>query len=132
MKQVINVPHLTEYNRERGVPLSPAIRANGLLFLSGIGPLDIPSGTTIQGDIREQTEASIDALQYVLQAAGSCLDQVVNTRIYVTNSGHYDAINDVYARRFAVDPPARTFVTVASWFGGFDIEIEAVALDPTN
>lgn len=131
-KQTIEVPFLSAHNRERGIPLSAVTRANGFLFLSGLGPLNLRTGETVQGSIHEQTAASLDAIATLLDGVGSGLEYIVNARIYVTNAGHYDAINAVYSRYFPVDPPSRTFVTVGSWFGGFDIEIEAIAIDPTH
>lgn len=127
--RVVEVPVLSELNRERGIPLSMATRAGGLLYLSGLGPLDHRTGELVRGTIEEQTETSLRSIEHVLRAAGSSLDRVVNARIYVTNSGYYDAVNAVYSRFFPVDPPSRTFVTVGSWFGAFDIEIEVVALE---
>lgn len=81
-----------------------------------------------RGDIETQTEASLKALKHCLEAAGSSLDKVVMVRIYAVNSGFYNAINRVYAKYFSTNPPARSFVPVASWPMEFDIEIECVAV----
>ncbi|MBN9274481.1 MAG: RidA family protein, partial [Mesorhizobium sp.] len=74
------------------------------------------------------TEASLKAVKHLLEAAGSSLEKVVMVRVYAANSGFYAAINRVYAKYFPVDPPARTFVPVASWPMEFDIEIECQAV----
>lgn len=108
-----------------------ATKANGLVFVSGIGPMDLETTDIVRGTIEEQTEASLRVIAEVLRAAGSSLEQVVNARIYVTNAGYYSAVNEVWARFFPTDPPSRTFVTVGSWFSAFDIEIEVVAIEGT-
>lgn len=128
-REIIEVPVLSDNVRSQGLPLSMAVRANGFVFVSGVGPMDPETGDIVHGTIEEQTAASLRVVQRVLQTAGSSLDHVVSARLYVTNSGHYDAVNAVYASFFSSRPPARTFVTVGSWFGSFDIEIEVVALD---
>nr|WP_232375849.1 RidA family protein [Mesorhizobium comanense] len=91
-------------------------------------PVDMVTGEMVRGDIEVQTEASLKALKHCLEAAGTSLDNVVMVRIYAVNSGFYNAINRVYARYFSVNPPARSFVPVASWPMEFDIEIECVAV----
>lgn len=127
-RRIVEVPVFSENVRRQGLPLSMAVVANGFVFVSGVGPMDLETAETVRGSITQQTEASLRVVEASLAAAGSSLDRVVTARIYVTNSGHYDAVNEVYDRFFPVDPPARTFVTVSSWFGPFDIEIEVMAL----
>jgi enamine deaminase RidA (YjgF/YER057c/UK114 family) len=79
-------------------------------------------------DIETQTEASLKAVQHCLESAGTSLDKVVMVRVYASNAGFYAAINRVYARFFAENPPSRTFVPMVSWPMEFGIEIECVAL----
>lgn len=126
-KQIVEVPVMSETVRKLGLPLSSVTKANGFVFVSGTPPLDIATGKMVKGDIETQTEASLKALKHCLEAAGCKLEDVVMVRIYAANAGFYDAINRVYARYFASDPPCRTFVPVAGWPMEFDIEIEAVA-----
>ena len=127
-KEVIEVPVLSEAIRRGKIPLSPVVRANGFVFVSGLPPLDLETGEIVRGDILRQTEVSLQNVERALQAAGSSLEKVVKVTIYCANSAYYASINEVYARFFKAAPPARTFVAVASWPAPFDIEIEAVAL----
>ena len=127
-REIIEVPVLSETVRKIGVPLSLVTKGQGLVFVSGTPPLDITTGALVKGDIETQTEASLIALKHCLAAAGTSLENVLMVRIYAANAGFYGAINRVYARHFPKDPPARTFVPVASWPMEFDIEIEAVAV----
>jgi 2-iminobutanoate/2-iminopropanoate deaminase len=128
LKEIIEVPVLSDAVRRLNVPLSLVTRANGMVYVSGTPPLDITTGHLVKGDIAVQTEASLSALAHCLKAAGSSLDKVVMVRIYAANAGFYGAINRVYAGFFSVNPPSRTFVSVASWPMEFDLEIECVAL----
>lgn len=127
MKEIIEVPVLSAAVRKIGVPLSLVTKGAGLVFLSGTPPLDIATGALVRGDIEVQTEASLTALKHCLKSAGTTPENVLMVRIYAANAGFYGAINRVYARHFPDNPPARTFVPVASWPMEFDIEIEAIA-----
>lgn len=127
MKQVVEVPVLSEGARRLGVPLSVVTKANGFVFVSGTPPFDLATGRIVQGDIEVQTEASLRAVEHCLRAAGASLDDVVMVRIYAANAGFYGRINQVYARFFPHAPPSRTFVPVASWPMEFDLEIECIA-----
>ena len=127
-KEVVRVPMISDVLEKAGVPLSAAIRANGFVFVSGTPPIDLKKGALVSGDIVTQTEACLVGLKASLEAAGSSLEKVVKVTIYASNSAYYGTINKVYARYFPKDPPARTFVTVASWPMEFDIEIECTAL----
>jgi 2-iminobutanoate/2-iminopropanoate deaminase len=127
-KEIVEVPVLSAAVRALGVPLSLVTRAAGLVFVSGMPPLDLLTGKLVKGDIEVQTEASLKALKHCLEAAGTSLDNVVMVRIYADNAGFYNAINRVYAKHFHENAPSRTFVPVASWPMEFDIEIECVAV----
>jgi 2-iminobutanoate/2-iminopropanoate deaminase len=127
-KQVFRVPVLSEALDGAKVPLSPAVKANGFVFVSGQPPFDIRTGKLVQGDIRTQTRACLDCVRLCLETAGSGLEKVVKCNVYVTNVAWYGAVNEVYAEYFPSQPPARTFAAVASWPWEFDIEIECIAL----
>ncbi len=127
MKEVIEVPVLSAAVRKIGLPLSLVTKGAGLVFVSGTPPLDVATGALVKGDIEVQAEAALVALKHCLAAAGTSPGNILIVRIYAANAGFYGAINRVYARHFPTDPPARTFVPVASWPMEFDIEMEAVA-----
>ena len=109
-------------------PLSAAVKAGGFVFVSGTPPRAPGSSKIPLADVKRQTELVLDGLQRRLEAAGSSLDKVVKCTVYVTNAAYFDIVNEVYARYFPVDPPARTFVTVGSWPWPFDVEIECIAV----
>ncbi|MBI1774662.1 MAG: RidA family protein [Proteobacteria bacterium] len=128
-KIIVNVPVMSDAIKKLGVPLSPVVKANGFVFVSGTPPLDLETGAIVRGDIETQTDAVMRNLKRALEAAGSSLDKVVKVNIYAANAAYYSVINKVYGRYFQKDPPARTFVPVAGWPMEFDIEIECTALE---
>lgn len=127
-KQTFRVGKLSEKLDAARVPLSPVVKANGFVFVSGQPPLDAATGELIGGDIETQTRAALDNVRLCLETAGSSLEKVVKCNVYVANIAYYDRVNAVYAEYFPAEPPARTFAAVASWPWEFDIEIECVAL----
>ena len=127
-KQTFRVGKLSEKLDAARVPLSPVVKANGFVFVSGQPPLDAATGELVGGDIETQTRAVLDNVKLCLETAGSSLDKVVKCNVYVANIAYYDRVNAVYAAYFPSEPPARTFAAVASWPWEFDIEIECVAL----
>ena len=130
-KKIVNVPGHKQLMDEDGKPLvsiSPAVIANGFVYVSGQPPFDYTTGKLVFGDMQVQTRQVLENVKEVLAAAGSSMGKVVKTTVYCTNSGHFSLVNDVYREYFSEDPPARTFVTVASWPMAFDIEIECIAV----
>ena len=108
-------------------PYSQAIVHNGLAFLSGQIPLDPATGQLIEGGVAEQTERVIENMAAVLAACGSSLGQVLKTTIFLKDMGEFAAMNQVYAKYFDVDPPARSTVEAARLPRDVRVEIEAVA-----
>lgn len=109
-------------------PYSQAIRAGELIFCSGQIPLDPVSMQLIEGDIEAQTRRVLQNLAAVLTAAGSGLDKVVKTTVFLQDLGEFARMNAVYAEFFSAAPPARSTVPVASLPRGAKIEIECIAL----
>lgn len=128
MREIIEIPVISDTIRKLNVPLSPVVRANGFVFVSGLPGTDLATGELIGGSIEAQTEGSILSLKHALECAGSSLDKVVKTTIYISNAAYFRRVNEIYGRYFAESPPARTFVAVGSWPLEFDIEIECIAL----
>jgi 2-iminobutanoate/2-iminopropanoate deaminase len=113
-------------------PYSQGVAVGELVFTSGQIPLDPATGKPVTGGITAETERVIDNLEAVLQAAGSSLERVVKTTVFLTDLGSFAEMNKVYARRFTGAPlPARSTVEVPALALGVSIEIEAIALrDP--
>jgi 2-iminobutanoate/2-iminopropanoate deaminase len=109
-------------------PYSQAIKAGGLVFVSGQIPIDPETGEFVAGGIAEQTERVLKNLTAVLEAAGSGLDKVVKTTVFLASMKEFAAMNEVYARFFSSAPPARATVEAAGLPRDARVEIEAVAL----
>jgi 2-iminobutanoate/2-iminopropanoate deaminase len=109
-------------------PYSQAIRANGFVFVSGQIPLDPITGNIVQGGVVEQTHQALKNLRAVLEAAGSGLQQVVKTTIFLTNLDDFQKINQIYGEYLGEAKPARATVQVSRLPRESLIEIEAVAL----
>jgi 2-iminobutanoate/2-iminopropanoate deaminase len=108
-------------------PYSQAITANGLLFTAGQVALDPSSGELVTGGIGEQTTRALENLRAVLKAAGSGLDQVVKTTVFLVDMADFSVMNEVYGRVFGAHRPARSTVAVAALPKGARVEIEVIA-----
>jgi 2-iminobutanoate/2-iminopropanoate deaminase len=111
----------------QGAPYSQAIRAGGFVFVSGQIGLR-PGESELVGGIAEQTEQVFQNLGAILGEAGSGLDRLVKTTVFLADFGDFQAMNEVYARHAGETPPARSTVEVAALPSGAKVEIEAVAL----
>ena len=109
-------------------PYSQAIKAGGFVFVSGQIPIDPQTGQFVSGGVAEQTERVLKNLSAVLEAAGSSLEQVVKTTVFLADMKDFGAMNEVYARFFSAEPPARATVAAAGLPRDARVEIEAVAL----
>ncbi len=109
-------------------PYSQAICVGNMVYTAGQIPLDPASGSVIEGDIEAQTARVLDNLSAVLEAAGSSLNQVVKTTVFLQDLGDFAAMNGVYAQYFDAVKPARSTVEVAALPLGVKVEIEAVAI----
>ena len=111
----------------QGAPYSQAIAAGGFVFVSGQLGLR-PGDTAISGGISEQTEQVFANLRAILAEAGSGLDRLVKTSVFLQDLDDFQAMNDVYARHVGDRPPARATVEVGRLPSGALVEIEAIAL----
>ena len=111
----------------QGAPYSQAIAAGGFVFVSGQLGLK-PGDTAISGSIEEQTEQVFANLQAILEEAGTGLDRLVKTTVFLQHLDDFQAMNEVYAKHVGEHPPARATVEVAKLPSGALVEIEAVAL----
>ena len=124
MKDVI----ATDHGPKAIGPYSQAIRANGFVFISGQVPLDPRTQEMVEGDIARQTERVLENLKGIVEAAGSSLDKVVKTTVYLADLADFAAMNEVYGRYFKARPPARATVQVARLPKDARIEIDLIAL----
>jgi len=109
-------------------PYSQAIKANGLVFLSGQIPLDPATQQLIRGDVAAQTERVLQNISEILHAAGSSLAQVVKATVFLKSMNDFTAMNEVYGRHFNADAPARSTVEVARLPKDVLVEIDVIAL----
>jgi 2-iminobutanoate/2-iminopropanoate deaminase len=109
-------------------PYSQAIRANGFIFVSGQIPVDPATQQIVKGGVAEQTERVIANLEAILKAAGSGLNNIVRTGVYLKNMSEFAAMNDVYERFFPQNAPARSTVEVARLPKDVLVEIDVIAL----
>ena len=112
----------------QGAPYSQAIRANGLVFVSGQLSLRPDHAEIVGKGIAEQTELVFANLRAILEEAGSGLDRLVKTTVYLTDLGDFAGMNEVYARHVGETPPARATIEVSALPSGAKVEIEAIAL----
>jgi 2-iminobutanoate/2-iminopropanoate deaminase len=112
----------------QGAPYSQAIKANGLVFVSGQLSLRPGEKELAPGDIRAQTQQAFSNLTAILEAAGTSLDKVVKTTVFLQNLDDFSGMNEVYAKHVGETPPARSTVEVAKLPSGALVEIDAIAL----
>ena len=124
MRDVISTP---EAPKAIG-PYSQAIRANGFIFVSGQVAIDPATQQVINGDVAAQTERVIKNLSAILQAAGSGLDKVVKSTVFLKNMGDFAAMNQVYGKHFTGAPPARSTVEAARLPKDVQVEIDVIAI----
>jgi 2-iminobutanoate/2-iminopropanoate deaminase len=111
----------------QGAPYSQAIKAGGLVFVSGQIAVDPGHGDVVGATIQEQTRQVLDNLAAILAEAGSGMDRLVKTTVFLTNLDDFQGMNEVYAERVGENPPARATVEVGRLPSGALLEIEAIA-----
>ena len=109
-------------------PYSQAVEVNGMIYSSGMIPVIPATGQIVDGGVKEQTKQLFDNLKALLGAAGSSLDQVIKTTVFIKDMNDFGAVNEVYATYFDGDYPARSCVEVARLPKDVLIEVEVIAL----
>ena len=109
-------------------PYSQAIKANGFIFVSGQVAIDPSTQQVISGDVATQTDRVIKNLAAILKAAGSGLEKVVRSTVFLKNMGDFGAMNEVYGKYFTSEPPARATVEVSRLPKDVAVEIDVIAL----
>ena len=109
-------------------PYSQAVKTDFMVFVSGQLALDPATGALVNNDIKTETRQAIENLKNILEAAGSSLEKVIKTTLYIKEMSDFPVINEVYGQFFQNDPPARACVEVARLPKDANVEIEAVGL----
>ena len=109
-------------------PYSQAIEVNGMIYTSGMIPIDPSTGELVTGSVEAQAEQAISNLEALLAASGSSIEKVVKTVVFISNMDDFGKINEVYAKHFKEPYPPRSCVQVARLPKDVAIEIEAVAV----
>lgn len=107
-------------------PYSQAIEVNGLLFTSGVIPIVPSTGELVEGDIEAQAEQAIGNLAALIEAAGAKIENTIKTTVFIKNMDDFTKVNEIYAKYFTTDFPARFCVEVARLPKDVLIEIEAI------
>jgi 2-iminobutanoate/2-iminopropanoate deaminase len=108
-------------------PYSQAVQMGSFLFCSGQIPIDPKTNEVFTGDIKKQTEMVMKNIEGVLSAADLNFSHIVKTTIFITNMSDFATVNEVYAKAFTDEPPARSTVAVAALPKGVNVEIEVLA-----
>ncbi|HIX04300.1 MAG TPA: RidA family protein [Candidatus Odoribacter faecigallinarum] len=124
MKKVINSPKAPKAIG----PYSQAIEVNGFLYISGQLPVDVNTGKIVEGGIQAQTEQSLKNIGYILEEAGMNYSNVVKTTCLLSDIANFAAMNEVYAKYFTSECPARAAFAVKDLPMGAMVEIEVVAV----
>lgn len=122
-------PFSTYLERRRKGPIFPVIVAGETIYVSGLPPFDPVTGEIKWLPFEQQADIVLAQMKRCIEAAGSSLERVVKCNVYCTpDDTHFGKFNEVYARYFPIESPARIFVRVPSWPGLFDVEIDCVAI----
>ena len=124
MKTIINSDHAP---KPVG-PYSQAVRAGNTLYISGQVAIDPISNTIIKSNIEDETTQIMKNIENILKEAGLMFDNVVRTKIYLTNMNDFSAVNNVYGSYFKSNPPARTTIEVSGLPSGVNVEIDMIAV----
>lgn len=126
----MKLQEVTTNNAPKAIgPYSQGMKVGNMIFTSGQIPLDPITGDIVSSEIEIQTKQVLENLKSVLEAAGSDLEHVIKTTVYIQNMDDFSKINDIYGRYFTKVLPARSCVEVSKLPKGVSIEIEAVAIE---
>jgi 2-iminobutanoate/2-iminopropanoate deaminase len=109
-------------------PYSQGIIADNYIFVSGQGAIEPASNVYTPKSIEEETETAINNLKNILESAGSSLENVVKTTVFLLSMDDFSKFNEVYSKYFQINPPARSCIEASKLPKGFKVEIEAIAL----
>lgn len=109
-------------------PYSQAVKVNGMVFCSGQIPIDVKTGEFVSNDVAEQTHQVLKNLSAVLEAAGSSLNNVVKTTVFLADMNDFTAVNEIYAGYFSDNKPARATVQAARLPRDARVEIDCIAV----
>jgi 2-iminobutanoate/2-iminopropanoate deaminase len=122
-------PISTYLERRRKGPIYPVVVAGGFVYVSGLPPFDADTGEIARVSFERQCVIVLDQMKGCLEAAGSSLANVLKCNVYCTaGESHFATFNEIYARYFPVDSPARIYLCVPCFPGPMDIEIDCVAV----
>jgi 2-iminobutanoate/2-iminopropanoate deaminase len=123
MREIIS----TEHAPKAIGPYSQAVVSNGIAYLSGQIPNDPATGQLVEGDIAAQTERVLQNLKAVLEACGASIESVLKVSVFLKDMADFPKMNEVYARYFTSNPPARSTVQAARLPRDVSVEIDAIA-----
>lgn len=109
-------------------PYSQAVEVNGMIYTSGMIPINPADGTLVTGTVEEQAEQALKNLKALIEESGSSMDKVVKTTVFIKDMNDFTKINEVYARYFTDSYPSRSCVEVARLPKDVLIEVEAIAI----
>jgi len=108
-------------------PYSPVVALGDLIFISGQGPMDMPSGKFISAALEQETRLTLDNVKNILEDVGSSMKDVLKVTVYLDDMDNFGEFNRIYAEYFPADPPARTCIQAGRLPGGIKVEIDVIA-----
>jgi len=126
-REIIRVEPLTTFLEKYNAPSSTVTRHGDTVYVTGAPPFDPKTGEIYKGDISRQTELVLEQMKQCVEAGGSSLESILKVNVYVTDVEMFPKVNEVYRKYFPSNYPARIFINVPAWNGGFDIEIDCIA-----
>ncbi len=127
MRRPVSVKPFFDCSLFSSAPTSTVTKHGDTIYVTGAPPFGPKTGEIFKGPIERQTEIVLDQLKLCVETAGSSLENILKLNVYVTSVDMFPAVNAVYLRYFPANPPARIFINVPAWNGGFDIEVDCIA-----